>query len=331
VATAYGVDVLDKASNQFIHYVNTTNDPKGLSNYNTNSILEDSRGMIWIGTNEGLNLFDEQTKAFRVFRKEDGLPDNTILGIVEDNDKNLWLSTVNGLSNLLVSHKHGENYSFRFVNYDEADGLQGKAFNNKAAFRTRSGELIFGGPNGFNIFRPSTIELNRQVPHVVFTDFQVFNKSIGAGEKLNNHIILDKAITYIREITLPHTNNVFTVEFAALSFFQPAKNKYMYRMEGFTDEWLVTDGSERKATFTNLNPGEYTFRVRAANNDGFWSKEDAALKIHVLPPFWKTRWAFAGYVLIIIGALAARQKNRARTCPDEFSAGAGTAGSPQDA
>jgi signal transduction histidine kinase/DNA-binding response OmpR family regulator len=203
----------------------------------------------------------------------------------------------------LVSHKHGENYSFRFVNYDEADGLQGKAFNNKAAFRTRSGELIFGGPNGFNIFRPSTIELNRQVPHVVFTDFQVFNKSIGAGEKLNNHIILDKAITYIREITLPHTNNVFTVEFAALSFFQPAKNKYMYRMEGFTDEWLVTDGSERKATFTNLNPGEYTFRVRAANNDGFWSKEDAALKIHVLPPFWKTRWAFAGYVLIIIGAL----------------------------
>jgi signal transduction histidine kinase/ligand-binding sensor domain-containing protein/DNA-binding response OmpR family regulator len=309
VATAYGVDVLEKGSQKFTHYVNTGNDSNGLSHYNTNTVFEDSQGRIWIGTNDGLNLFDPQTKSFKVFKKENGLPDNTILGILEDTKQTIWLSTTNGLSNLRIEKAPGAtDISFRFRNYDEADGLQGKAFNNRAAFSTSTGELIFGGPGGFNIFRPGQLEVNKQVPQLVFTDFQIFNKSIVPGEITRGHTVLDKAITYTQAINLPHTDNVFTIEFAAPSFFHPEKNKYMYRLQGFKDEWLITDGTERKATFTNLNPGKYVFQVKAANNDGYWNRKGIALEINVLPPFWKTPWAFAGYVLLIIGALLLARK-----------------------
>ena len=309
IGSAYGIDFLDRQTGNFTHYINDADNPMSISNNNIIIIIEDIRGLIWVGTREGLNLFNRKDKTFRVFRMEDGLPDNTILTILEDNNGNLWISTPNGLSNLLISKNlHNNEYIFSFKNYDETDGLQGKEFNENAAYKTSQGELIFGGPNGFNIFHPDDIKENTVVPELVLTDFQIFNKSIGVNEKANGRVVLKQSITLTREIVLKYRENVFSIEFAALSYSHPGKNSYAYILEGFNTGWLTTDGSQRKATFTNLDPGEYVFKVKASNNDGYWNDEGISLRIKILPPFWKTPVAFVIYAALIIGILLFSRK-----------------------
>jgi signal transduction histidine kinase/ligand-binding sensor domain-containing protein/AraC-like DNA-binding protein len=299
IGTAWGINVFekDKFKTQW-HYRNDANDKLSLSNNNVLSMSEDSRGNIWVGTREGLNLFDPKTRKFKSFREEDGLPDNAIVSMVEDNNGNMWIGTPNGLSNLIITRKPGDDsVTYIFKNYDESDGLQGKEFNENAAIRTRSGEIVFGGVGGFNIFKPEDIKVNMNLPKVVITDLLVLNKSIKVDEEVNGRILLTKSITETDEIILKHKENVIVFEFAALSFFQPEKNKYMYKLEGFNSDWVQADNRIRNATYTNLNPGRYTFRVKAANNDGFWNKEEAVLKVVVLPPFWRTNIAIVIYIV----------------------------------
>ena len=316
VGTAMGIDVLEAATGTFRHYSNQDNNPASLSNNNVISILEDSRGLIWVGTREGLDLFDKQRRSFTTFRTGEGLPDNTILTILEDNSHNLWLSTPNGLSNMIVSkdsaggghspadpQNHAGPYSWRFKNYDESHGLQGREFNENAALKTREGELIFGGANGFNIVDLQRLRTGTCHSEIILTDLQVFNKSIGIGEKLNGHIILPRSITESREITLRYNENVFSIGFAVLDFLNAEKVKYAYILEGFNKDWLISDDKTRKAVYTNLDPGNYTFKVRTANDDGTWNSEVLELGIKILPPFWKTPLAYIAYVLLFAGIL----------------------------
>jgi signal transduction histidine kinase/ligand-binding sensor domain-containing protein/DNA-binding response OmpR family regulator len=307
IGTGWGIDVLEKQSGRFVHYVNQNNSPENLSNNSILYILEDRRGLIWIGTHDGLNVYDKEKKVFRVFREEDGLSHNTVFAVLEDDAGNLWMSTPNGLSNLIIQ-KEGPDLSFRFKNYDEADGLQGKQFNEGAAYKTSKGELIFAGAHGFNIFRPEKIQENKEKPDVILTDLLVFNKSVRIGEKLDGHVILERSITKTTDITLKHSENVFSLEFAALNYFHPEKSLYKYKLEGFDHDWVTTDGRSRKVTYTNLDPGEYTFRVIASNNDSVWNEEGVRLKVVILPPFWKTRLALALYILFIMGALFVTRK-----------------------
>ena len=305
IATAYGIDVLERASGRFVHYGHDTSHPgTSLSNDNTVSTCEDGRGLIWVATREGLNVFDPVTGLFTIFRKEDGLPDNTIVDILEDNNHGLWLSTPNGLSNAIVTMDTAtRRITCRFRNYDESDGLQGREFNENAAFKTSAGELIFGGANGFNLFDPQSIRHYNKSRPLILTDFQVFNKSVNIGEPLNGHIILHQSITTTKEITLRYNENVFSIEFAALDLSNPEKVKYAYRLEGFNRQWLVSNDKTRRATFTNLDPGEYVFKVRTADDKGGWNPEELALNIRILPPFWKTPLAYTIYGLLLIGAL----------------------------
>lgn len=299
IGTGVGIDVLLRDTHRFIHYASQNNNASSLSNNSILDIKEDSKGRMWIGTHGGLNLFDKKTKTFRVFRESEGLPHATILTILEDNNGNLWMGTPNGLSNMILDYGI-VNYKFR--NYDEADGLQGKQFNENAACKTRKGELIFGGANGFNIFKPEQLGLNKNKPQVVLSDFQLLNRSVKIGEEIDGKIILNKSIGETNALTLPPNKNDFSIEFAALNYFHPEKNEYKYKLEGFNADWLPADGNSRKVTFTNLDPGSYVFRVKAANNDGFWNEEGTSLRITILSPFWKTRTA---YVLYIIGGIAA--------------------------
>ncbi len=302
IGTDRGIDVLHLPSGRFTAYLSDSTPPRRLSNDNVICLFEDSRGWIWIGTHEGLNLYDPQQQQLRIFRKEEGLPDNTVLNILEDNAHTLWMSTPNGLSNLAVT-TGSQGPVFHFQNYDAADGLQGKEFNENAALRTRRGELIFGGGNGFNLFYPHTITQNKNVPPIVLTDFQVFNKSIAPGEKINGRVLLHQDISATQQLTLKYRENVFSISFAALSYFHPEKSRYAYMLEGFNQEWLMTDGDQRRATYTNLDPGDYIFRVKASNNDGVWTEQPLELHIKVLPPFWKTPLAFILYIVLILGAL----------------------------
>ncbi len=304
IGTTKGINVLEKNAKQFIHYEHNPKVNSSLSNDNVLDILEDSKGRIWICTYDGLNLFDKRSKSFRVFRAEDGLADNNALRVLEDNLHHLWVSTPNGISNIVVNGAiRNQEVVVQFKNYDEADGLQSRAFNQNAAYKTRNGTLVFGGANGFNMFNPQNIMSIKDVSPVVLTDFQLFNKSIAIGEAINSRVILNQAINETKELVLKYNQNIFSIEFAALTYDNPEKKKYAYRLEGFNKDWLVTDGKLRRATYTNLDPGKYTFRVKTADDEGVWSKEDVQLVVYISPPFWKTGFAYFFYVLLVLAVL----------------------------
>jgi signal transduction histidine kinase/ligand-binding sensor domain-containing protein/DNA-binding response OmpR family regulator len=299
IGTAYGVDVLDKAKGIFVHYLHATHQ---LSNDNVSSVLSDSKGNMWVGTREGLNVFDPTTQQFKSFRVEDGLPDNNIISILEDNEHHLWVSTSNGLGKITV--QQGSNgITIHCRNYDDKDGLQGKAFNVNAALKLTSGELVFGGADGFNIFNPADIQQHKKVPSLVFTGLQLFNRMIDVNEKLQNRVILPVALPETKEIVLRYNENDFSIDFAALNFLNTDKDKYAYKLEGFNKEWLTTDGKTRRIIYTNINPGDYILHLKAINDDESLDEEGITLKIKILPPFWKTPLAYILYGLLVIGVL----------------------------
>ena len=304
IGTANGLCELQK-NGVFVQYQNATGDVTGLSNNNVISLLQDSRGLIWAGTREGLSVIDPGIKKIRNFSKENGLPDNAILNILEDENGQVWISTPNGLCRIQIQMPSGNiaALSMKFTAYDELNNLQGREFNENAACKTSHGELIFGGPFGFNIFRPSEIAGIPHKPALLLTDLEVFNKSIKVGEKIKGDILLPQAVSSIKNITLQYSQNVFSIAFASLDFSHTEKDKYAYKLDGFNKDWLITDGNLRKATYTNLDPGNYVFHVKSVNNDGSLSQQEALLNIKILPPFWRTPLAFVIYFLLIAIAL----------------------------
>ena len=272
---------------QVERYFYNAEDPTSLSENSVVSLYCDSMGRIWIGTNNGgLNLFLPETKTFKSFNKAAGLPSNSIASIEEDNAGNLWLGTSMGLSKVIVTGKRTD-VSLTFRNYDKSDGLQGNFFNVESVLKTSTGELYFGGNDGLNKFHPDSIKLNTTIPPVYLTGLKLFNQQVEISDKPG--AILTKQISEMSEIRLNHTQNVFTLEFIALNYTRPEKNQYAYFMEGIDKDWNYI-GNKRSATYTTLDPGTYTFKVKGSNNDGVWNEQGTSLKIVILPPFWKTPW-----------------------------------------
>lgn len=285
-----------KISSKFIHYHHSATDPYSLSDNRVISILKDSAGNLWLGTyGGGLNkltvdqqiIRDPSEAKFIHYSIKEGLASNIIYGIQKDAKGNLWLSTDNGLSKLDPS-------TGTIRNYFESDGLQGNQFYWGASYRGLNGELFFGGTNGFTAFYPSALETNNHVPPIVITDFQIFNKPVTIGGKDSP---LKKSITQTKSITLTYSQNVFSFQYAALDFTSPNKNQYKYMMVGFDKGWTAA-GNRRYVTYTNLDPGDYTFKVIGSNNDGIWNDVGASIKITILPPFWRTWWFILFSVLI---------------------------------
>lgn len=312
-----GVNVIINHTKKIMHYVRNTRVPNSLLADNVNSITQDSRGLMWIATKDGVSILNFKTGRFTSLVKENGLPDNLILNILEDNDGRMWLSTSNGLCRVTLSAAGGK-YNFQFKNFDETDGLQAREFNVNAALKTSKGEMVFGGGHGFNIFNPQNIQSNVNKPKLVFTNFQLFNKNVSANDTVNGHVILSKAISVTKSITLNHSENVFTIEFAALNFFNPNKVKYKYMLEGFDKGWLTA--ATRKATYTNLDGGDYIFKVLVSNADGVWNPDYITLKIKVKPPFWKSPLAYLIYTLLIVGVLFLIRRRGIQKIRREFTA-----------
>jgi ligand-binding sensor domain-containing protein/two-component sensor histidine kinase len=285
----------------FNHYSHLADNLYSLSDNRVISIYEDNEGTLWFGTyGGGLNKLpvDQQTfsgeKAhFTNYSIKDGLTSNIIYCIVGDNDGNLWLSTDNGLSKFNPHTKV-------FRNYFESDGLQGNQFYWGASFKGTTGELFLGGTNGVTAFLPSNLKDNLHVPPVVITQLQIFNKSVSVYSEGSP---LTKSITETAELKLLYSQNVFSFEFAALDFIAPGKNQYVYMMDGF-DKYWIQSGNRRFVTYTNLDPGEYIFKVRGSNNDGIWNLNGASIKIIILPPFWRTWWFIILSALILGGLIA---------------------------
>ena len=348
-----GLDRFDYETETFIHYKEDINNPNSLSNHFIWDIYQDSTGTFWIGTNSGglnkfnlvnesfksyqhdpldsnticndkvlcvygnngelwlgtttgLNLFDIKTESFKRYSERDGLPSDVIQSIIKDDTGNLWLGTTNGLCKFNPKTKE-------IKNFYENNGLQSNEFNVNACTKLKSGELIFGGINGFNLFYPDSIKYDLEKPAVTITDFKLFNKEVRVGQKFHGNTILKKAVSEIDDLTLSYQDNVFSFEFAALHYASPENNLYAYKMEGFDIDWNYTNADRRFANYTNLPGGDYTFRVIASNNDQVWNDEGVAIAITITPPFWETTWFRILALLIIISSIYIFYKYRIRS------------------
>lgn len=293
--SATGIEVLDKAGQKVTRYAYDPARKEGLSNDYISDLLQDSKGRIWVATRDGLNLFNQQEGTFRALKENDGLRDNTIHTLLEDNAGKIWMSTSKGLS--VVSESREEEWVIR--NFDQHDGLQSVAFNENAAVKLRSGELIFGGPAGFNRIRPEDISHEEAFPRPVISDLLLFNRSVGVGEVVEGRALLKEAMAYTEELVLKYDQNVFSLSISPLYFLHPERVSIKYILDGFNREWLELDPKSRLATFTNLNAGEYIFKVITSADGEQWSAPVTLLKIVIRPPFWLTGWAYAFYILCV--------------------------------
>jgi signal transduction histidine kinase/ligand-binding sensor domain-containing protein len=263
-----------------------------------NSFYEDSGGIAWVGTWQGgLSKYNVETEKIKTFTRNDGLPSMSVQGILPDEENNsLWLSTFDGLSRF--NYKTGQ-----FNNYSIADGIQSQLFSDGSYLKTSDGRFVFGGSNGITVFTANDVNTNSAPPRVFLTDFRLFNKSVLPGDQS----VLKTPIYETKEITLAYEQNNISIEFMALHYSNPAKNKCAYILENYDDEWREV-GNQHVASYPMLPPGEYIFRVKAANNNGVWNELGTSVKIIINPPWWKTRWAYALYFLIFALAIFAADR-----------------------
>jgi signal transduction histidine kinase/ligand-binding sensor domain-containing protein len=302
-----GLYRFDPEKETFAHYQNVPNDPHSLSNNLVVSIVQDRKGTLWFGTGGGFDKlvpsatdlrsasgqalseaegFDPGTGTFTHYREKDGLPNDSVYCMVQDGQGYLWVSTNKGLSRF-------DPQSEAFKNYDVTDGLQSNEFNSNACLVSDSGEMFFGGIDGFNTFFPEHVQDNPTIPPVVLTALA------HGGEE----VTLGHTVEGVTEVTLAWPDNAFEFEFAALSYVHPEKNQYAYVLEGFDKGWNEI-GTRRYGKYTNLPGGTYTLRIKGSNNDGIWNEAGAKVLVTIVPPFWATWW-FRGVVLLALagGAL----------------------------
>ncbi len=282
---------------KFEHFYKNEDDFNSLSDNRVISVCLDNNKNLWVGTHGGgLNKMvfkNDSTIKYTNYRESSGFSNNVVYCIFNDNEDDIWCSTNNGITEVLTSGK--------MLLYNENDGLQGKEFFWGAGYKSPSGEMFFGGTNGFNSFFPSQIKANPYQPPVVFTNLSVLSESV----KPDGKFIKDN-ISEAKEINLNWSDKVFTIEFSALHFYSPKSIRYQYKLNGFDNEWISTDYKKRAITYTNLNPGSYTFFVKATNSEGDWSKDVKSIVINIKPPFYKTLWfqiSFAVLILCLIFAI----------------------------
>ena len=322
LGTFSGLSAYDHRKKTFLNFFHDKSNEKSLSHSEVWCILEDRHGDLWVGTRRGLNKYNYETKDFELFRDKSGISDmlsnklimniysdkngnlwiggtgglifydyekqearhfakevgssnSEIYGILEDEKGFIWLSTNEGLDRL-------DPKTARYVSYNHRDGLQDNEFNQGAYFKDKVGKMYFGGVNGFNVFSPDSIKENTHLPAVVLTDFLLFNKTV----KVSDTTVLKKSLAYSEEIVLDHDDQIFAIAFSALNYRQAEKNKFAYKLEPLDKDWIYTGYKDRKATFTNIPPGTYTFRVKASNDDAYWNEAGTSLKITILPPWW---------------------------------------------
>jgi len=287
-----GLNYFDKKTHRFTRFVHTEED-NSISDNRVGEIYEDDKGHLWIGTLNGLNYFDTETRQFSIYTTADGLPNNVIYGILPGGKDQLWISTNKGVCLFNTATQ-------KVKSFGTSDGLQSYEFKEHAYCRSSSGALYFGGVNGFNQFFPDSIREQTSEPPLLITGFKIFNKDVPIARDRTDPSPLKKAITETTEITLPYTSSVVTFEFASLNYSSRERRQYTYMLEGFDKTWNFV-GEKRTATYTNLDPREYTFMVKSMDYEGKWSPRMATIRLKITPPFWMTWWFRLGGVLLLTG------------------------------
>lgn len=300
-----GLDLYnDGSQNEFQNWSTRKKDNQSLSSNSIFTICEsvnrnksENKTILWVGTANGLNKFTVNNNDSNLnveivyYTVEDGLPDNAIESILEDDNGNLWIGTSTGISFFNIMDEH-------FTNYTTADGLSGSSFNSSAAFKTDEGIMLFGCTNGLNYFNPDRILQSTYSPPIVITDFQILNQP----SEIKSKSAIRTSIFNSKYFELSYNQNDFSFQFASLDYNAPEMNEYAYFMEGFDEDWIYS-GKRRFVTYTNLDPGEYIFQVKATNSDGTWNEKGSQIIIVINPPFWATWWAYTIYSISLIGLL----------------------------
>lgn len=290
IATIEGISRLVREPAGFVHY-SVEGQGKMDRIY---AMYPNPNGGFWLATENGLVLFDPETKTTKRWQEQEGLADKIVNSIAADGKGDLWLGTGKGIAKFNPA-------TGAFRNYDTHDGLQSGEFSG-ACLKTASGEMFFGGINGFNVFHPDSIHDNPDVPPVYLTDFRLLNRSVPVRGSIDDTLSftspLLQPIHNTEEIRLSYWQDDIAFEFTALNYLSPEKNKYKYRLEGYDGGWIQTEAGRNFAHYTNLSPGTYIFRVIGSNNDGVWNEKGAAVRIIILPPWWNTWWAYLLYAVI---------------------------------
>ena len=288
IGATSGISFFNPVTEVFTSYTHDDKNKQSLSNGEVLSIMESADSTLWVGAANGLNKFDRESGGFTSYYEKDGLPSNAIKGILVDKQGNLWLSTNRGISRFDPEKE-------TFTNYDISDGLQENEFYQYSYYQSPGGTFYFGGVNGFNAFRPEDIKFNPKIPPVVFTDFRIFNRAVSMGKNspLKSHI------SETDTIRLSYRQTFFSFGFTALNYISSEKNQYAWKLEGFDKEW-IDGGSRHMASYTNIDPGTYTFKVKASNNDGIWNEEGSELTVMITPPFWKTLGFKIASILLLL-------------------------------
>jgi ligand-binding sensor domain-containing protein/signal transduction histidine kinase len=293
IGTVNGFQIFSPLNNQFITYTSDPHNNNSLSSSRITDILVENDTCVWIGTPDGLNKFNPEAGSFTRYYEKDGLPSNFIKGLELDNSGALWVTTNNGVCRFEYKRD-------KFKNFNKTDGFQSNEFSERSILKTRGGVLLMGGTKGFNFVYPEKISENKNIPDILITDLKIFNKSVKPGD-INSPLINN--ITETKSLTLSHELSVLTFSFAAMDFSAPEKNQYAYKMENFDKDWIYP-GNKGEATYTSLNPGEYVFRVKGSNNDGFWNENGTSIRITFLPPWWEMWWFRLIMISIIIFIIA---------------------------
>lgn len=299
IGTESGLSKFNPETDTFSNYRHDVKRKNSLSSSNIYSIYEHDNGTIWIGTSNGLNRYIPENDGFICYSVKYGFEGNMIASITNDLDGNLWLGTNRGIT--YFNCKSGD-----VRNFNNFDGLGSNQYRQGSVYRANNGVLYFGGTQGFTTFNPSTLVLNDSLPEVYITQFTLFNEPVDIFPES----ILTKRIDFKENITLTYDNYIFGFSFAALNYIYPLKNRYSYMLDGVDKNWITVNSSNRNASYTNLDPGSYIFRVKGSNNDGLWNPEETVLNIRILPPWWETLWARIIYVILIISFVIVVINNR---------------------
>jgi ligand-binding sensor domain-containing protein/signal transduction histidine kinase len=296
----------DEETKAFTVHAPDARAPHSLNGGGITTLHEDGSGTLWLGGFDGLYRYDRQSGRFNRYTEINGLPSSTIRCIQEDRSGRLWLSTQKGVSRFDPKLE-------TFRNYDITDGLQSDEFSD-GCYQSSDGQIFFGGSNGFNAFYPDQVRDDPYVPPVAITSFKVFNKALPIGGE-----VLKQSIPYVDSLMLPYRDNVFSLEFAALSYANSHRNRYRYRLENFDASWTEVGSQQRLATYTNLDPGRYVFRVQGSNSDGLWNEAGVALSVLITPPWYRTNSFRAACVALLLALLGAAYQYRIRQMQHAFS------------
>ena len=277
-----------------------------LSNDAVNHVYKDSRGLVWIATREGLNVYDTRRHVFLDLSSVAEAKGNFIAAITEDQERNMWVSTSRKVIRVTVASDGKGSYLFDSRAYNSEDGLQNCDFNQRSIKTLHNGIIAIGGLYGVNIFAPDHIRYNKMLPNVMFTGLSLFDEAVKVGQSYGGRVLIEKELNDVENVEFDYKQNIFSVSFASDNYNLPEKTQYMYKLEGFNNDWLTLPLGVHNVTFTNLAPGKYVLRVKAINSDGYVGIKEATLGIVVNPPFWMSWWAYLLYAvgLVIVLFLA---------------------------